>query len=90
MDAPPPERALTEPQMPSLPGRILDGQAPDANRVADIGKLITEYKSSRVGPEETKNLENLGNERNLEKQRAREEQKREFIRRLNSGRPLRD
>jgi len=73
-----------------LSGAPEDGHAPDANRVADIGKLISEYKSSRVTPEETKNLENLGNERNLEKERAREEQRREFIRRLNSGRPLRD
>lgn len=73
----------------NLRGVSGDGLAADANRAA-VEKLISELKSSRVSPEETKNLENLGADSSTEKQRAREEQKREFIRRLNSGRPLKN
>jgi len=73
----------------NLRGVSGDGVAADANRAA-VEKLISELKSSRVSPEETKNLENLGADSSTEKQRAREEQKREFIRRLNSGRPLKN
>ncbi|MEN6427119.1 MAG: hypothetical protein ABFE13_17325 [Phycisphaerales bacterium] len=77
-------------RLKDLHGASGEGPVADANRAATIDKLMSEFKSSRVGPEETRNLENLGNDPSTEKQRAREEQKREFIRRLNSGRPLKD
>ncbi len=73
-----------------LQGPLGDVQVADANRAAAIGKLMSEFKSSRVGPEEARNLESLGEDVSTEKQRAREEQKQEFIKRLNSGRPLKD
>jgi len=57
-----------------------DGNAVDQ---ATASELIAEYKSSRVSPQETKRLETLGEKRNDDKDAAREEQKREFIRQLN-------
>jgi hypothetical protein len=60
-----------------------DGNAVDR---AAASELIAEYKSSRVGPQETKRLETLGGERSDDESAAREEQKREFIRQLNMRR----
>jgi len=77
-------------KLKNLPGGPGDGSVVDANRTAAIEKLMSEFKSSRVGPEEARHLENLGGDSSTEKQRAREEQRREFIRRLNSGRSVKD
>ena len=63
-----------------------DDPAADANRVAAVNRLMSEFKSSRVSPQETKKLEDLGDEPSREKEQAREEQKREFIRKLNAAR----
>ncbi len=55
--------------------------ATHAEQVAAANKLISEFQSSRVSPQETRKLEGLGNEPNRESERAREEQKREYLRR---------
>jgi hypothetical protein len=70
--------------------RRLEGPGADANRAAAVDRLISEFKSSRVSPEETRNLENLGGEMAGEKERGPEGQKREFIRKLNTARPPKD
>lgn len=66
-----------------------DGPDTDANRAAAVNRLISEFKSSRVSPEETVNLENLPDEAPDEKEQGRDEQKRELMRKLNTARPPR-
>jgi hypothetical protein len=61
--------------------------ATPAEKAAAAGKLITEYKSSRVSPEEAKNLETLGEQLNGAKDNQQmEEKRRELMRRLGQPR----
>jgi hypothetical protein len=67
-----------------------EGAGADANRAAAVERLISEFKSSRVSPEEARNLENLSGETTHEKERGPEPPTQEFIRKLNTARPPRD
>jgi len=62
---------------------------PDAAKIA-AEKLMSEFKSSQIGPQETRRLENLGDEAPGDAVRAREELKREFLRRMNPSRSAGD
>jgi hypothetical protein len=65
----------------------------DANKVdqdAAIEKLISEFKSSRVSPQETQKLEDLGDEISDANGRPRDERNRELMKRLNSSRASKD
>jgi len=76
-------------QLQSLPGG--DGNAAtEAERLALANKMISELRSSRVSPQETRKLENLGDEVTSDSERAREEQSREFFKRLNAARSSQD
>ncbi|MBP7051820.1 MAG: hypothetical protein KBE65_12470 [Phycisphaerae bacterium] len=67
-----------------------EGVGADANRAAAVERLISEFKSSRVSPEEARNLENLSGETTGESERGPEPPTREFIRKLNTARPPKD
>jgi hypothetical protein len=67
-----------------------DANATTADKVALANKLISELRSSRVSPQETRNLENMGDQVNQDSERAQEEQKRELLKRLNPQHPPQD
>lgn len=62
---------------------------PDAAKIA-AEKLMSEFKSSQIGPQETRRLENLDDEAPSDAARAREELKREFMRKMNPSRSAGD
>lgn len=80
-----------------------DANTPPAEKSAAVGKLITEYKSSRVSPEEAQKLDKLGeqlndandkqNDKPGDKQsdkpsdKQAEEKRRELMRRMSQPRP---
>lgn len=59
----------------------------DSNTAAEVSKLISEIKSSRVSPEEAQKLEKLGEQLNGARDPSAEEKRRELMRRLNPSRP---
>jgi hypothetical protein len=61
-----------------------------ADRRALTEKLVSELRSSRVSPQETRKLENMGDQVTQDNERAKEEQKRELMKRLNPSRPSQD
>jgi hypothetical protein len=61
-----------------------------ADRRALAEKLVSELRSSRVSPQETRKLENMGDQVTQDNERAKEEQKRELMKRLNPSRPSQD
>ncbi|MBN1508699.1 MAG: hypothetical protein JW955_17760 [Sedimentisphaerales bacterium] len=63
-----------------------DADAAGGDKAAEVGKLISEYKSSRVSPEEAQKLENLGEQLNGNKSSPAEERRRELIRRMGQPR----
>jgi hypothetical protein len=72
-------------QLQNLPGS--DGNAvTEAERLALASKMIAELKSSRVSPQETRKLENLGDEATHDSERIREEHNRELLKRINAAR----
>jgi hypothetical protein len=60
--------------------------ATEAERIALANKMIAELRSSRVSPQETRKLENLGDEVATDNDRMREEHHREMLKRLNAAR----
>lgn len=74
----------------------MNAAGPDANvataaeRRALTEKLVSELRSSRVSPQETRNLENMGDQAAQDNERAKEDQKRELMKRLNPTRPAQD
>ncbi len=66
------------------------GDARKAEQEAAIDKLISEFKSSRVSPQETQKLENLDDEVSDANGRPRDERNRELVKRLNSSRAPKD
>jgi hypothetical protein len=74
-----------------------DANTAPADKAAAVGKLITEYKSSRVSPEEAQKLDNLGeqlngandkqpNEKQQSDKQQMEEKRRELMRRMGQPR----
>jgi len=61
-----------------------------AERRALTEKLVSELRSSRVSPQETRKLENMGDQVAQDNDRAKEEQNRELMKRLNPSRPSQD
>jgi len=59
----------------------------DSNTAAEVSKLISEIKSSRVSAEEAQKLEKLGEQLNGARDPSAEEKRRELMRRLNQSRP---
>jgi hypothetical protein len=56
-----------------------DANTAGGEKAAEVGKLISEYKSSRVSPEEAQKLENLGEQLNGNKNSSAEEKRRELL-----------
>ncbi len=76
-------------RLQTLPGGDT-GDARKAEQEAAIEKLISEFKSSRVSPQETQKLEDLGDEVSDANGRPRDERNRELMKRLNSSRAAKD
>lgn len=70
--------------------QTVPGDANKADHDAAIEKLISEFKSSQVSPEETRRLENLGDEVSDVNGRPGDERNRELVKRLNSSRASKD
>lgn len=68
-------------------GRAGDSNATPGQRTAAIGKLISEYKSSRVSPEEAQKLESLGEQLNEGQIDPAEARRQELLKRLGQSRP---
>jgi hypothetical protein len=58
----------------------------EAERLALASKMISELRSSRVSPQETRKLEDLGDEALDDSEPRREDRNRELLRRLNAAR----
>lgn len=70
--------------------QTIPGDANKADQDAAIDKLISEFKSSRVSPQETQKLENLGDGISDANGRPGDERNRELMKRLNSSRASKD
>jgi hypothetical protein len=70
--------------------QTIPGDANKADQDAAIDKLISEFKSSRVSPQETQKLEKLGDEVSDANGRPGDERNRELMKRLNSSRASKD
>lgn len=73
-----------------LVDRLKELESDPANRAAAASKLISEFRSSRVSAEEAEKLGDLGEELNENKNSLKEERRREFLRRLNAPRSIRN
>ena len=77
-----------------LVNKLKDMEMDPANRAAAAKKLMDEFKSSRVSPQEAEKLGNLGAELNEDKEGAADlsnnEKRREFLKRLSAPKPTKN
>jgi hypothetical protein len=70
--------------------KLKDMDMDPANRAAAAKRLMDEFKSSRVSPQEAEKLGNLGEELNGSKDGSKDEKRREFLKRLSAPRPTKN